>query len=248
VMKHYVDGKVIVITGGTSGFGLETARNLLEMGAKVAITGRNAERLDAAKADLGAGENLLGFQADACKTEDWKALVGQVTEAWGTIGVLLLNHGAGVKIAKTEEMDDESIQEVLDINIASVIKGAREVIPVMKKAGKGHILTVASACAYHSWPEWGTYTAAKAGLVGFTKCLHIEMSEWGGKATMFVPGAAKTGFCGAASIDEDWLEGYPSAEEFARTLTHCIDVPDNCFIQETRIWGTAQVPEMVNPF
>lgn len=247
-MKHYVDGKVIVITGGTSGFGLETARNCLEMGARVAVTGRDEKRLAEAKKSLGGGKNLLAIKADACETRDWKKLIAEVTGKWKTIDVLVLNHGAGVKIAKIEEMDDENIQQVLDINIASVIKGAREVIPVMKKAGKGHILTVTSACAYHSWPSWGVYTAAKAGLVGFTKCLHVEMSEWGGKATMFVPGAARTNFCAAANLDDAWQAGLPSAEEFARTLTHCIDVPESCFIQETRIWGTAQVPAMVNPF
>lgn len=247
-MKHYIDGKVIVITGGSSGFGLETARMLLEMGAKVVITGRTAERLQAAEADLDCGDNLLAVQADACVTEDWKKLVVKVTERWGSIDVLVLNHGAGVKISNIENMDDESIQQVMDINIISVMKGAREVIPVMKKAGKGHIITVSSACAYHSWPAWGAYTAAKAGLVGLTKCLHLEMSEWGGKATMFVPGAAKSNFCGAAGIDDGWLEGFPTSEEFARTLVHCIDVPDSCFIQETRIWGTAQVPSMINPF
>ena len=247
-MKHYIDGKVIVITGGSSGFGLETARMLLEMGAKVAITGRNAQRLKEAEGDLGENDNLLAIQSDACVTENWKKLVEEVTDRWSTIDVLVLNHGGGIKIANTEEMDDESIQKVMDVNIISVMKGAREVIPVMKKAGKGHILTVGSACSYHSWPAYGAYTAAKSGLVGFTKCLHVEMGEWGGKATMFVPGAARTNFCDAAGIDSDWLEGYPSAEEFARSLVHCIDVPDNCFIQETRIWGTAQVPGMVNPF
>lgn len=247
-MEHYVANKVVVITGGTSGFGLETARNLLEMNARVVITGRNADRLQAAKKELNGGRNLLAVQANACQTEDWKQLVKTVIDAWQTIDVLVLNHGAGVKIAPTEEMDDESIAQVLDINIASVIKGAREVIPVMKKAGKGHIVTVASVCAYHSWAGWSVYTAAKAGLVGFTKCLHVEMSEWGGKATMFVPGAARTNFCAAANLDNSWQTDLPGAREFARTLTHCIDVPDNCFIQETRIWGTAQVPEMVNPF
>ena len=160
----------------------------------------------------------------------------------------ILNHGAGVKIANIEDMDDSSIQQVMDVNMISVIKGARQVIPVMKKAGKGHILTVTSACAFHSWASWGVYTAAKSGLVGLTKCLHLEMSEWGGKATLFVPGAARTHFCEAAGIDSDWQEGYPSAEDFARSLVHCIDVPENCFIQEARIWGTAQVPGMVNPF
>jgi NAD(P)-dependent dehydrogenase (short-subunit alcohol dehydrogenase family) len=247
-MKHYVDGKVIVITGGSSGFGLEAARMLLEMGSKVVITGRNLERLKEAEGDLGGGDNLLAIQADACVTDDWKKLVVEVTDRWGTIDVLVLNHGAGVKIANIDEMSDSEIQQVMDINIISVMKGAREVIPVMKKAQKGHIVTVSSACAYHSWAAFGAYTAAKAGLVGLTKCLHVEMSQWGGKTTMFVPGAARTNFCQAANIPTDWQEGYPGAEEFARTLVHCIDVPENCFIQEARIWGTAQVPAAVNPF
>ncbi len=247
-MKHYVDGKVIVITGGSNGFGLEAARLLLEMGAKVVITGRDATRLATATKSLAARQNLLAIKADACATADWKKLVGEVVSRWGSIDVLILNHGAGVKIAKTEEMDDASIQQVLDINLTSVIRGAREVIPVMKKAGRGHIITVSSVCAHHSWEGWGVYTAAKAGLRGFTKCLHVEMSAWGGKATTFTPGAARTGFCDAAGLDAGWQKDLPGAEEFARTLVHCVDVPDNCFIQETIIWGTAQVPAMVNPF
>jgi len=247
-MKHYIDGKIIVITGGSSGFGLEAARMLLEMGARVTITGRSAERLNGAVQELGGGENLLAVQADACLTADWKRLIAEVTQRWGGIDVLVLNHGAGVKIANLEDMDDATIQQVMDINIISVMKGAREVIPLMKQRGKGHILTVSSACAYHSWAAFGVYTAAKSGLVGLTKCLHVEMSAWGGKATMFVPGAARTGFCDAAALDSGWQAGYPSAEDFARTLVQCIDVPENCFIQEARIWGTAQVPGMVNPF
>lgn len=247
-MKHYVEGKIVVITGGSNGFGLEAARQLLEMGAKVAITGRSRQRLDAAAKSLGAKDRLMAVKADACSTSDWKRLVKDVLARWGAVDVLVLNHGAAVKIAPVEAMDDEVIQEVLDINLASVIKGAREVIPAMKKAGRGHIITVTSACAHHSWPNWGVYTAAKAGLVGFTKSLHVEMSAWGGKASIFTPGAARTGFCDAAGIDSSWQKDLPGAEEFARTLVHCIDVPDNCFIQEAMIWGTAQVPAMVNPF
>ena len=105
-----------------------------------------------------------------------------------------------------------------------------------------------AAGAHHAWPCWGVYTAAKAGLVVFTRCLHLEMAQWGGKATNFVPGAARTGFCDAAGLDGGWLDGYPSAEEFARTLVHCIDVPDDCFVEEVSIWGTKQVKEMLNPF
>ena len=74
------------------------------------------------------------------------------------------------------------------------------------------------------------------------------MAKWGGKATTFVPGAARTGFCVAAGIDTDWQDGYPSAYDFARTLVQCIDVPDSCVMDEAVIWGTKQAKEMLNPY
>jgi NAD(P)-dependent dehydrogenase (short-subunit alcohol dehydrogenase family) len=246
-MDHFVEGKVVIITGGSSGFGIETARILLSMGAKVVITGRDEQRLGQAAGELNH-ENLLAVKADATCTEDWRRLIEQTQNTFGRIDVLVNNHGAGVKIAEVENLEDDDIQAILDINLTSVVKGCREVIRVMKERGSGHIVNVSSACAHHSWPTWAVYTAAKGGMLGFTKCLHLEMAQWGGKATTFVPGAARTGFCEAAGIEEDWLEGFPGAQEFARTLVHCIDVPDNCFIEETRIWGTKQVKEMLNPF
>lgn len=246
-MEHYVKDKVVIITGGSSGFGKEAARILLEMEAKVAITGRSRQRLDAAAADL-AHANLLPVRADAVKTDDWKRLVAEVLKRFGRIDVLVNNHGAGVKIAEVENMDDQAIRDVLDVNLTSVIKGCREVIPAMKQQGRGHIVNVSSGCAHHSWPSWAVYTAAKAGMIGYTRCLHLEMAQWGGKATSFVPGAARTGFCDAAGIAADWLDGYPGAHEFARTLVHCIDVPDNTFVEEVMIWGTKQVKDMLNPF
>ena len=246
-MKNYISGKVVVITGGSAGFGLAGAQMLLELGAQVVITGRNVERLQAAERQL-SSERLLAVRADAVSTADWKDLIQRTLDRFGRIDVLVNNHGAGVKIAPVEQMSDDDIQTVLDINLASVIKGCREAIPVMKRQGAGQIVNVSSGCAYHSWPNWAIYTAAKDGMVGFTRCLHLEMSEWGGKATSFIPGAARTSFCQAAGIDDSWLAGYPSAEDFARTLVHCLDVPDGTFIEEVNVWGTKQVQEMIKPF
>ncbi len=246
-MQHFVQNKVVVITGGSSGFGLEAARILLEMGAQVVITGRDEARLSRAAREL-ASDRLLAVRADAVQTADWRKLIQAAIDRFGVIDVLVNNHGAGVKIVEVEHLLDEEIQTVLDINLASVIKGCREVIPVMKPRARGHIVNVSSGCAHYSWPKWAAYTAAKAGLIGFTRCLHKEMAEWGGKATSFVPGAACTGFCEAAGIDSSWMEGYPDAHDFARTLVHCIDIPDNCVIDEAIIWGTKQVKEALNPY
>jgi NAD(P)-dependent dehydrogenase (short-subunit alcohol dehydrogenase family) len=246
-MEHYVKDKCIVITGGSSGFGLETARLLLEMGSFVTITGRDAPRLAEAQRQLDH-PRLSAVAADAVSSDDWRRLMGDVTGRFGRLDALVNNHGAAVKVAPVETMEDQDIRTVLDVNLASVIQGCREAIRVMKPQGRGHIVNVSSGCAHHAWPNWAVYTAAKAGMVAYTRCLHLEMAAWGGKATSFVPGAARTNFCRAAGIAEDWLAGYPDAQEFARTLAHCLDVPDDCVIEEVNIWGTRQVREMLNPF
>ena len=247
VMKSVVKDKVVVITGGSSGFGLESARLLLELGSKVVITGRNLERLETANTELDS-PNLLVVQADATVTEDWKVLVKQVLAKFGRLDVLVNNHGAGGKIASLVEMTDTDIDQTLNVNLSSVIRGCREVLPIMQSQKSGHIINVSSVCARYSFPTWSVYTAAKAGLVGFTKCVHLEMVEWGGKATTVIPGGAQTGFCSAANIDSDWMVGYPTAEDFARTLVHCIDVPPSTVIQDVTVWGNKQIADMMNPF
>ena len=153
-MQHYIKDKTIVVTGGTSGFGFQAARMLLEMGGKLVITGRNLEKLEHARAALGAGENLLAVQADATSTADWQRLMQVTLDRFGGVDVLINNHGAGGKIAPIDEMEDSEISNTLEVNLASVAKGCREAVKVMKANGRGHIVNVASVCAHRSWANW----------------------------------------------------------------------------------------------
>jgi NAD(P)-dependent dehydrogenase (short-subunit alcohol dehydrogenase family) len=246
-MADFIKGKTIIITGGTSGFGLETARMLLARGANVVITGRDAVRLAAAQQEL-THPNLLAIQADACVSADWKKTMAATIHRFGKLDVLVNNHGGGVRIAPLEDLTDEDIHKTLSVNIESVIFGCREAIKVMKANGGGHIVNVSSACAHHGWRGFSAYTAAKAGMVTFTRCLQVEMGQWGGKATCFIPGAARTNFCAAANIDDAWLEGYPDSADFAHGIVQCIDVPENCVIEEVRLWGTKQINDNIHPF
>ncbi|MDA3963752.1 MAG: SDR family NAD(P)-dependent oxidoreductase [Planctomycetota bacterium] len=238
----HLSGRTIVITGGSSGIGLALAQIVVERGAVPIIVGRNEQRLASALAALGSAGS--GLAADCTRPADWDRIIDHAQRQHGGIDVLVQCHGAGGRIAPLEHLTASDIDQVIAINLSSVINGCRTVLPHMRAVGRGHIVTVGSACSYRSWPEWSVYTAAKAGLVGFTRCLHREMVEWGGKATFFAPGAAQTGFQQAAGLEVD-LSGYPTGADMAAILAAQIDLPDHLFVEHCAAWGTAQV---VTPF
>ena len=242
-MLHYIQDQVIIITGGSRGYGFSAAKFLLEMGAKVVITGRDQTHLAQSLAELSAvagAENVMAHPLEATDGDEWDALFAAVLERFGKIDILVNNHGAAIKIAPTEDMTDDDFRKVLDTNITSVMMGCKRVIPIMKKNGRGTILNISSGCATQAWPCWAIYTAAKAGMMEFSRCLHKEIESWGGRAMCFLPGAGQTEFCVAANVDFD-LTGFPTADDVARTMVFMLDQPESCVLETVSQWGTKQV-------
>ncbi|MDO4573731.1 MAG: SDR family oxidoreductase [Planctomycetia bacterium] len=246
-MKHYVRGKVVIVTGASSGFGAATAKMLHEMGAQTVLVGRHKKTLDAVGKTLKEG-NWLAVPADCTRTEGWNKIVAATLRAFRKIDVLVNCHGGGVQIDDVEKLSDDVFQAVLDLNLTSCMKGARAVIPEMRKNGFGHIVNISSCCVQYAWASWAVYTAAKAGVAGLTRCLQKEMEPWGGKATCVFPGAARTRFSENAHMEPNWNDAYPTGEEIARTIVHCVDVPPSCVIDEVSILGVQQVRDVLNPF
>ncbi len=244
-MSNHLRGRRILITGATGGIGLATARRCLQAGARVAVTGRDPARLASALvhlAPIAPPGDVMGMAHDACGPAGWEPLLELVRERFCGIDVLVNNHGGGGRIASLEQQDDADIARVLDTNLASVIRACRAALPLLRAATGGHVVNVGSACTFHAWPEWSIYTAAKAGLAGFTRCLHLEMVRWGGKASLFCPGATRTGFQAAAGqvpLDAQ----LPDGDDMAEQLVRLIDVPPHVVIEDCSVWGTAQVLE-----
>ena len=152
--------KVIVITGATSGFGLAMAEKFNKNGAKLVLVARNAERLQTLADKLNTiGGKTITVAGDVTQSETFQEVLDSAVKHFKRIDVLINNAGGGVKIAPIEEMDDESIQDCMNLNLNSVIKSCRTIVPQMKKQGNGLIINITSACAKFAWPEWSVYSA-----------------------------------------------------------------------------------------
>ena len=176
--------KVIVITGGSSGIGKALAENALKQGAKVAVCGRNAEKL---QAEFGAANpSLLCVKADVSKEADCKAFVEAVQRKWGAIDVLVNNAGISMR-ALFEELDLTVLKELMDINFWGAVYMCKYALPLIK-AQKGVIAGVSSIAGYRGLPCRTGYSASKHAMQGFLEALRTELLHTGTQVMWVCPG------------------------------------------------------------
>jgi len=165
--------KVILITGGSSGIGLELTRQFLYGGAIVAITGRNVERLNAAKQEFSIfGTRFLPIQADVTSAINCKKVIEQVNYSFARIDVLINNAGISAQC----EIDDAQanvIDAVIDTNLKGAIYMTNYCMPYLIRT-KGSVLFISSIASFVGLPEYGLYGASKAALTNFAQSLAIE--------------------------------------------------------------------------
>jgi len=227
-MQHppLLSNQIALVTGGSQGYGLGIARELVRAGARVFITARHTERLEKAAAETGA----LPITADATRAEDWERVLEIIATKAGTPDILINNAGAGVRIAPVEEQSVEEIRQALEVNLFASILGARAVIPGMKARGRGTIIQISSICERNSWPGWAVYGAAKAGLRQFSEGLHTEVRSHGIRVTTLVPSWGLTSFQNAAALDEfdpATAARVTKPEELGAVVVHLCSLPDH---------------------
>lgn len=227
--------KTVIITGGTSGYGLATAKAFKKAGYTTLITGRDLGRLEKAQKETGAD---YIFVQDVKDYSLWLALKKYASEKLGDVDVLVNNAGGGIAIRPIEEHTKETIDEILSLNLNSVMYAAEVFAGDMKKRGSGTIINIASVCATHAWANWSVYAAAKAGVLNFTKGLQTELQPFGVRASCVIPASASTGFQSAANLGEtnDSLD----TDDIAETVLFVAEMPARAIVEDITVWGMSQ--------
>ena len=225
----------VLITGGTSGYGLETAKLFKENGDTVIIASRNLEKVNDTVKKYGFA---AGYKLDVTKYEEWVDLKNKITAEFGTVDVLINNAGGGVKLVNTVEQTKESIDEAISLNLTSAIYSSNLFAPAMIEQKDGVIINISSICARHQWGTWTIYGAAKAGLLSFSKGLYTELRPYGVRVTCVLPGRASTGFQSNSGIEE--CEESMGPKDIANAVFYCVNQPKGVVVEEITVWGTSQ--------
>ncbi len=172
-MKRFED-KVVIITGGSSGFGLETAKMVAAEGGKVTIVARNEEKLERAKKEIEEtveGAEVLALSADVSDEEAVQGFVEQTVQVFGKVNALFNNAGVGDGIPNIEDITEEHIDTIFGVNYKAAVFGIKHVLPYLREEGGGRIVNTSSGTSLRvtGGGSLATYSASKAALNSFTK-------------------------------------------------------------------------------
>ncbi len=177
--------KVAIVTGGGSGLGYAIAEKFLQNGIITIIAGRDKEKLNKAKEQL--GENCYAVTCDVSNLSSIPAFVDTVLKQFGRIDILVNNAGINQKKEFTEVTDDE-FQNIITTNVTAVFSMSREVVKHMLVRGSGNIINISSMAAQYGLPKVIAYSASKTAIDGMTRAMAVELSPKGIRVNAIAPG------------------------------------------------------------
>ena len=240
------EGKVVIITGASSGIGEATALLLAERGAKVVLGARGLDRLEALADRIArAGGGAAYARTDVKRREDLSNLVQLACERYGKLDVLVNNAGI-MPVSPLDDLRVEDWEEMIDINIKGVLYGIAAALPVFRKQGFGHFVNIASTAGHKTVPNQSVYSGTKFAVRAISEGLRQEA---GAKlrVTIISPGFVHTDFAESmtnpdvkAQIVDRMGKMAISPDAIARAIAFAIEQPADVDIGEIVIRPTAQ--------
>lgn len=189
-----------IVTGASSGIGMETALALAARGYNLALAARRQDRLTAVAqrckeiaAASGQSIEVLALPIDVAVEEQVQGLVDRTVESFGRLDVMVNNAGYGI-FARVEQMSDEEMRRIFDVNFFGVFYGARAAAKVMKRQRSGHIFNVSSVIGKRGTPFHGAYSATKFAICGMDDSMRVELRPFNVHVTTICPALTKTEF------------------------------------------------------
>ncbi len=205
-ISYNLEGKVVIVTGGSRGIGLEIAAKLLEEKAKVIICGRKKDGLEAAVSSLKGGNDLTTLQAHIAKENDVENLFKAVIEKFSRLDILINNVGMNLITASTAETDFAMWQKIVDSNLNGTFLCSQKAAAIMKEQKTGKIVNISSIAARKASPGMGIYGIAKSGIEMMTKVLASELAQSNIQVNAVAPGMVRTDFSKPFWSNQDLYE------------------------------------------
>jgi NADP-dependent 3-hydroxy acid dehydrogenase YdfG len=247
-MNNNIEGKVIVITGASSGLGEAAAKYLCQQGAIVVLGARRVDRIQAIADELNKnGGKALALATDVTKHKQVKALADAAVKAYGRIDVMINNAG----LMPQSPLDRYKIDEwnqMIDVNIKGVLYGIAAALPHMKEQRSGQIINVSSVAGHKVGAGGAVYSATKHAVRIISEGLREEVKAYNLRTTIISPGAVDTESPNSIS-EPDVAEGFQKfyketaipADSFARAVAFAISQPEEVDINEILFRPTKQV-------
>lgn len=201
-MSRKLEGKVAVVTGGTTGIGLGIAQELAAEGAKVFITGRRQEELDAAVRAI--GNSAIGVRSDVSKLADLDHLYDVVQQHASQIDIVVANAGGG-SFQPLGAITEEEYDKTFDINVKGTLFTVQKALPLLRDGGS--VILTSSTSTTRALPAFSVYGATKAAIRNFARHWILDLKDRRIRVNAISPGATKTpGLQGLVSNDEQWRQ------------------------------------------
>lgn len=241
-----IEGKVVAITGASSGIGEATALLLAGQGASVVLAARRLERLESLVARIGAaGGQATSIRTDVRRREDLAGLVDAACARFGRLDVLVGNAGV-MPISPLDELRVEDWDDMIDVNLKGFLYGIAAALPVFRRQGAGHFVNIASTAGLKTVPNQSVYSGTKFAVRAISEGLRQEAGDKL-RVTVISPGFVRTGFADNVTSPEIRAQLTAASERFAmapdavaRAIAYAIEQPDDVDVGEIVVRPTAQ--------
>lgn len=246
-MSNNIKGKVVVITGASSGLGEATAHLLSKEGAILVLAARRAERIEKLAITIREnGGEVLAVPTDVSNAEQVQNLVDTAVKEFGKIDVILNNAGV-MPLSALEDLKIHEWEQMIDVNIKGVLYGIAAALPYMKERKSGHFINVSSVAGHKIFGGSAVYSATKSAVRVISEGLRQEITPYNIRTTIISPGAVKTELLEHISdiniqdANKDFVGKIGlSPDAFARLIAFAISQPEDMDINEILFRPTAQ--------